>query len=422
MQIKILGSGKEVGRAAISVEYNNRSVLLDYGVNFDENDNPVMPLHISPIKLDGVVLSHVHLDHIGAAPLLYSSVKPKAFSTRVTRHLARLMLEDFLKLSGYYLDFEINEVNSLLSSIQDVKAGDFVKLSEFFSLDFYHSGHIPGSLSVKISTPDGSLIYTADINSIDTKLVESAKIDGAEADVLIIESTYGNANHPERKDVEKRLTESVNEVLEKGGTVLIPVFSVGRGQEIMTILAENDVSPVYIDGMVKQATEIMLENKVFLKNSELLEKAYSEQIFLKGWQDRRKVWKKPCVIVSSSGMLKGGPSRYYLRKIADDEKNAVFLVSFQGKNTPGRSIIERGIYEDGGKPVKARVEWMDFSSHAGKNGLIEIIKSIRNLEKIILVHGEPESQNVLADEIKQQTGIVPVIPNTGEVISFSKKH
>lgn len=417
MQIKILGSGQEVGRGAIAIEYKNKVVLLDYGVNFDDNDNPVMPLHIPPNKIEALVLTHVHLDHIGAAPLLYSTVEPRAFATRLTRQLSRLMLEDFLKLSGYYLDFEINEVNKLLASITDIEPGQSINLNDF-KLEFYFSGHIPGSVSVKVITPEGSVFYTSDMNTIETKLVGPNDYSNVEADVLVIESTYGNADHPERREVEKRFLDTVNEVISNGGTVLVPVFSVGRGQEIMSVLSEAEIHPVFVDGMVKQATQIMLENSPFLKDPSILEKASESQIFIKGWEDRRKIWKKGGVIVSSSGMLKGGPSRYYLRKIADDRRNALLLVSFQGKGTPGRKILETGAFEDGSQLLKARVEWFDFSSHAGRTGLLGTVKKIRNLKEIILVHGELDAQKNLAELIKSEVGINPRIPATGEVFDL----
>ncbi len=418
--IEILGSGQEVGRGAISVEYDGKSVLLDYGVNFDENDNPVMPLHIPPNKLEALVLTHTHLDHIGGAPLLYSSITPRAFATSFTMQAARMMLEDFLKLSGYYLDFEATEINRLLESITQVDFGDKIKLGEKFELFFHSSGHIPGSLSVSVKTPDGTILYTSDVNTIKTKLVDGAKFDNVEADVLIIESTYGDSDHPPRESVEKRFVDTVKEVYEKGGTVLVPVFSVGRGQEIMGVLIEHDIYPVYVDGMVRQATDVMLSNRKFLSRPELIEKAKNEYMFLKGWQDRRRVWKEPGVIVASAGMLKGGPSRYYLKKLHKEKKNAILMVSYQAPGTPGRLILEKGRYNEA-SVVEARVEWFDFSSHAGSSDLLGIVKSIKNLKKVILVHGEPETQNFFAERIKKEVGIDVIITKNGDKIEFSFK-
>lgn len=415
VKIRILGSGREVGRGAIAVEYNGRAVLLDYGVNFDESDNPVMPLHIMPNMLEAVVLTHTHLDHIGGAPMLYTSVAPQALATKFTQEAARLLLEDFLKLSGYYLDFEISEVERLLSSVRKVKPGSAIEL-ENFTLEFYSAGHIPGSLSVGVVLPHVRILYTSDVNTVDSKLVKGASFSGVKADVLIMESTYGDSDHPQREKVERRFVETVREVLDEGGTVLVPVFSVGRGQEILCVLIENNIYPVSVDGMVREATDIMLQNREFLRRPELLEKARKEYVFLRGWQDRRKAWRQPGVIVASAGMLKGGPSRYYLRKISGSERNALLLVSFQAPNTPGRSILETGMFNNYREPIKARVEWFDFSSHAGASGLLKIAKELSGLEKVILVHGELKAQESLARRIEETLGVEVLIPKNGEVL------
>jgi len=417
VSLRVLGSGREVGRGAIAVEYDGKVVLLDYGVSFDENDNPVMPLHVRPSDVEALVLTHSHLDHIGAAPLLYSSVSPRAYATSFTRDAARLLLEDFLKLSGYYLDFELSEVERLLSSIRAVEPGDSVDVGKF-RLEFVSSGHLPGSLSVFVEAAGARVLYTSDVNTRDTKLAKGASFAGAEANILIMESTYGSSDHPPRQKVEERFVESVKVTVERGGTVLVPAFSVGRGQEILCVLAERGVHPVRVDGMVREATDIMLKNKKLVHRSDLLEKARREYQFLAGWQDRRAAWRSPGVIVASAGMLKGGPSRYYLRKLAPSEKNAVFLVSFQAPGTPGRKILETGTYDSYNELVRARVEWFDFSSHAGASDLLSIVKSVKGLELVVLVHGEPKVQEHLARRIEEEVGVKVLVPANGERIEY----
>jgi len=117
-------------------------------------------------------------------------------------------------------------------------------------------------------------------------------------------------------------------------------------------------------------------------------------------------------------MLKGGPSRYFLKKIHDNPRNAVILVSYQGRGTPGRELIEKGTFSEGGERIRARLEWMDFSSHAGRSNLLEILKNIKNIERIVLVHGEESVQEEFAKNIKEILGIEPMIPATGEVIEI----
>ncbi|MEM4475552.1 MAG: MBL fold metallo-hydrolase [Fervidicoccaceae archaeon] len=417
-KITVLGGGGEVGRGALAVEHGNRAVLMDYGVTFDENDVPQMPLHVAPSRLDALVLTHSHLDHVGGAPLLYASLSPRALATSLTRAASRILLEDFLKLSGYYLDFEDHEVNKLLASIEEVAPGEEVEVGSF-KLKFLNAGHVPGSLSVLVETSNKSVLYTSDVNTVDTKLTKGADFSGIEAEVLVMESTYGSSDHPPRSSVERRFVEAVREVIEGGGVVLVPAFSVGRGQEIMCVLAEHEVEPVAVDGMIREATDVLLSNGSFIHRLDLLEKAREEFEFVRGWHERRRVWRRPGVIVASAGMLKGGPSRYYLRKIAHSEKNAIFMVSFQAPGTPGRKILEMGRYNEGEDLVKARVEWFDFSSHAGSSELLKIAKSIRGLELVVLVHGERKAQEALARRMKEEIGVEVIAPLNGESLDVT---
>lgn len=415
--ITVLGSGREVGRAAIALSIKGKNLLLDYGVNFDEEDKPRVPLHIRPRDVEAIIATHAHLDHIGAIPLFYISSSPKAFMTPLTKIISEIMLEDFLKISGYYLLFEHNEVKKLLELTTSIDYNKPVELDNF-TFQLINAGHIPGSSSVLVDIGGKRVLYTGDTNTVETKLVRPANFNNVKADVLVMEATYGASTHPPRRKVEERFIESIEEVTDKGGVVLVPAFSVGRGQEIMMVLAEHDLGlPVYIDGMIRTITEYMMSYPRYLNNPELLKKASSEFYFVKGWRDRRKIWKEPCVIIASAGMLKGGPALYYLKRIYSEEKNAVFLVSFQAPGTPGRILIEQGVLEAMDGPLKARLEWFDFSSHADKKGLVTIASSIKGLEKIILVHGEDESLLHLANELEERLdGVDVIIANNGTTI------
>ncbi|AFZ69810.1 putative exonuclease of the beta-lactamase fold involved in RNA processing [Caldisphaera lagunensis DSM 15908] len=421
-KIKILGSGKEVGRAGILIEENSRSVLLDYGVNFDEDDRPIFPLHVRPKDIDVVILTHSHLDHIGAAPSLYISIMPKIGATPLTLDVSKILLMDMIKLNGPYLPFDEQSVNDMLTSAETM---DYEKPYEYgdFQVTLMDSGHIPGSASVLVETSNNKILYTADMNTIETKLKNPHKLNGVEADTLIIESTYSTSNHPPRDETEKRFIDDVNDVVEKGGIVLVPAFGVSRGQEIMALLEEKGFGyNIWVDGMIRDIAELYIAHSNYLRSPGLLLKAMQEQRLVKGWNDRRKALKQPGVIIASAGMMKGGPSLYYLKKLAHNPRNAVFMVSYQAEKTPGRDILETGSYYDGNTKVevKARVEWFDFSSHTDRRGILETIKSIQGIQRVILVHGEPEGQKSLAEEIRNHnTNLDIIIPDNGDEINIS---
>jgi len=417
--IKILGGGKEVGRAAIEVSSNSESIILDYGVNFDANDNPNLPLQEVPSRVKGFIVSHSHLDHVGALPLYQISGNYPVYGTRLTRLITELMLKDFLKLSGAKVPFEWTEVRKVMDNFRSVNYHEEFEVSSF-KVELADAGHIPGSSMIKVKTDKGNIVYTGDTNVINTHLVKSAENEFLkDANVLVIESTYGRFNHPDRKVVEDEFYESVKEVIEGGGTVLVPAFSLSRSQEILSVLASRNFDyPVYYDGMVKEITELMIQNPEFINDYESLKKAYNYYKYVNGWNDRNKAVRNEGVIVSSAGMLKGGPAVYYFKKIADNSKNSVFLVSYQAENTPGRRLLETGKFDEYSPMLKARFQIFDFSSHAGKNQLKEMIKSAKNLEKVVLVHGSPDSSSVLAEELRRESGVEVVIAENGQEIKL----
>lgn len=418
IKIEILGSGQEVGRAAIAIWYKERSILLDYGTNFDEEDRPIFPGYIRPRDIDSVVLTHSHLDHIGAAPSLYVSISPRLVATRVTLDVSRILLYDMIKLNGSYLPYDESVVDEMVDKVEATEYNQEVE-SGNFTLKLIYNGHIPGSAAVLVEANREKILYTSDMNTIRTKLMDAADFSNIKADVVIIESTYALYTHPPREETEDRFCKNLKEVLESGGTVLVPAFGVSRGQEIMSLLAERDCGyPVWIDGMIRQVAEIYSANSRFLRNPELLRKAMTEFNIVRGWSDRRRAYRKSGVIIASAGTLKGGPSLYYTKKIGMNPKNAVFLVSFQPPGTPGRRLLEEGVYDNLDTPLLARLEWYDFSSHTDRNGILETIKNLKasGLQKVILVHGEYEGQLYLKDEIENKLDLEVLIPKNGEVI------
>ena len=424
IEVRVLGSGGEVGRAAIYIRDANREkgILLDYGINFDEEGRPRFPEHIRPIDVAGIVVSHAHLDHIGAVPQLFISARPLTIMTRPTMEIGEILIRDFMKISGYYIDYEEGELSLMMEHSLLLDYGEEVEVDKY-RIMLTSAGHILGSSLVYLETPSGhKILYTGDTNTIQTWTLTKAELWPMKIDTLIIESTYGNVAHPPRYETEKQLIDSIEEVIDNNGVVLIPAFSVGRSQEVISLVtAELPHVPVFLDGMSREITDIYLKNRKFLRDPEMFRKAIENTRFIRGWQDRRRVWRRPCVIVSSAGMLKGGPALYYLKKIADNPRNAVFLVSYQSPDSPGHEILETGRIEDLGLEIKARLQWFDLSSHAGRDGLLEIIYHYRHsLKNIVIIHGEDESRVKLAEMARMKIGedINIYIPSNGEKLEL----
>ncbi|BDC17128.1 MBL fold metallo-hydrolase [Acidianus sp. HS-5] len=417
--LKILGGGQEVGRSAIEVAGPEGSVVLDYGVNFNPDDTPNFPLQEMPSKVKAFIVSHAHLDHVGALPIYQISGSKLIYGTSITKEIGELILKDFLKISGPRVPYEWVEVKKTLDNFKTIKYNEEFEIGSF-RIKTSSAGHIPGSAVTVVKTDKGDITYTGDINITNTKLMKPADLEVMkDSRVIVTEATYGKFNHHQRQSVEDEFYNSIIEVLEEGGTVLVPAFSLSRSQEILSILAEKNIQyPVYYDGMVKTIMEIMINNPGYINNYEALKKAYNEFHYVNGLQDRKKAYKSNGVIVASAGMLKGGPAVYYFKKIADNPKNAIFLVSYQADNTPGRKLLELGKFDEDSPMLKARLQLFDFSSHAGRDQLMQILKSSNKLEKVIIVHSSADSAQYFADHVKQELGVEVIAPENGQEIQL----
>jgi len=417
LRVRILGGGREVGRAAVSVSSGDsrQSLLLDYGVNFDEEDKPRFPEHVKPSEVAGLVLTHAHLDHVGAAPMLHVTSRVPTVATALTKRLCEIMIKDFIKISGYYLPYEEVDLHNMIDSISDYSYESEAQLGDY-RIKLFNAGHIPGSSMAYVEVGESVVVYTGDVNTIDTRLVPRASVSGARADVVIIEATYGWIRHPPRELVEKEFLEAVKEVTDRGGNVLVPAFSLGRAQEILTLLYERFGGSVFYDGMIRQIYEVFISYPEYInKYEELLKSKEEFKPVVRPSQRRKIVDGRGNVIVASAGMLKGGPAVYYLKKLAGDPLNAVFMVSYQAPGTPGRHLLEDGVPSEEVGPVKARVQWFDFSSHAGVDGLLEILKSFRDVKHVVVVHTSEKAGRFFTEKIKESMSNVSVhLPHNNE--------
>jgi putative mRNA 3-end processing factor len=415
MQVKVLGAARQVGRSAFLVEHKDSAILLDYGALTTKE--PGFPIHVQPKQVNSIILSHAHLDHSGATPIFFLTDKVKLHCTPVTSELTTLLIEDFIKISGQYLPFEYLELMAMNKSTVNHGYRETFQVGEF-QLTFYDAGHIPGSSMIAIEAGSKRLIYTGDINGGDTNLLNHSWKGLGEADMVITESTYATAEHPERAKVERSFVDFANEVVERGGVLLVPAFSVGRAQELAMVLSNHGFKhPVGMDGMALKVNEILIRHQEYIRDPALFRKAIANLQTITGWNQRRKFIREPSVVISPAGMLVGGASVYYNQRLSMQEKNAIAIVSFQVPGTAGRTLLDKGLTLINGKPtkVKAEVRRFDFSSHSGKSTLIGDLEAIGGSPKYITVHGEEESCIMLADQLKKDLGVETFAPHAGEV-------
>ena len=325
-KLKFLGGTKEVGRSGVALSSDDACILLDYGIMLKRP--PDFPLHISPKDIDGIVLTHSHLDHSGSIPMFYLRGKISIYATPLTLSLAKILITDLIKLSNYYLPFEYTELDAMLKCATTLNVSKECNMGNM-KLRFQEAGHIPGSVQANIKlNKKKSLVYTGDLNTTETQLLNSADTDYGEISTLIIESTYANDDHQDREQSEIALIDKATEIVEGGGTVLVPAFSVGRSQEILCIFQKyNFKYPLTVDGMALQANEIMLNHPTAFRDCKLLKEALSNAEWVHRWKDRRDIINRPGVIVAPAGMLQGGAAAFYTDKIAREQKNAILLVS-----------------------------------------------------------------------------------------------
>lgn len=423
MNIEFLGGAGEIGRSAILLD---DSLLLDFGMSTD--NPPRLPLDCDP---EAVVVSHGHLDHAGAVPALLSGEsRPPVHWTSPTRELAMTLARDTLKLHGgsYRCPFTETELARLTQVSETHAYGESFDVAGY-EVTLYNAGHIPGSAHVLVdeaglrpasswtqSGDDGDtrLLYTGDFHTDSQRLV-SRTTARPDADVVICESTYSDVEHEPRAAVEKRFAESVKTTLWEGGTVVIPAFAIGRTQEMLLVCAAHDI-PCYIDGMGKEVTEMLQQYPEFLRDFEAFRRAKSGARFVTGRDGQRKrIADQNTAIVTTSGMLSGGPAMTYIPEIRGNPTNKIALTGYQVAGTPGRELLDTGSAEIAGKmtPVSARVESYDFSAHADREGLLEFLSSYANTP-ILTNHGD--RCEAFAAELRE-AGYEASAPELGETVT-----
>jgi putative mRNA 3-end processing factor len=392
MEARFLGGAGEVGRSAVLV---NDRLLLDYGMK--SGTPPQFPNDVDP---DAVVASHGHLDHVGAIPsLLGGDARPPVHWTPPTREFALTLARDTLKLHGGTMQCPFTETD--VQRVTQVSRTHGYRESfeaAGHEVTFYDAGHIPGSAHVLVDDGETRLLYTGDFHTDDQRLV-SGTTARPDADVVICESTYADVDHEDRSVVEERFVESVETTLWEGGTVVVPAFAIGRTQELMLICDAHDI-PCYVDGMGKRVTEMLRQYPEFVRDEDAFRRAKSHARFVTGRNGQRtRITDQQAAIITTSGMLSGGPAMTYIPAIRRNPMNKITMTGYQVAGTPGRDLLETGSAEIDGRrmPVSARVEQYDFSAHADREGLLSFLAAYGDA-RVLVNHGD--RCGAFADELR----------------------
>ena len=420
MKLTTLGASREVGRSAFLLEIENKKLILDYGVQIREP--MTWPLHVNPKEVDGIILSHAHLDHSGGVPSFYVSNEIKTYCTKPTAQISNLLIDDFINLSNdvrkQYLPYQHQELERMQENVVEIGMNSEFNIGNV-KVSFMNAGHMPGSVSIVIEGEGKRVVYTGDINSSDQNLVKGADTKYGEVDLLITEATYGVNDHPDREEVEEEFVSFAKDITERGGTLLVPAFAVGRSKEIACVLESHNFSlPVAMDGMALKTNQILLENLEFLGDSSLFKSMINGLTEAKNWKQRKELMNTPGVIIVPAGMMVGGLSSYYKGNIAMNKKNAISLVSYQAEGTPGRTLLEKKMIRVDGKlkKIKGKFEHFNFSSHSGSKQLFEMIDGIKGNPTIVAVHAEEEQATRFVEKIKKDYDYDAIAPELGDKI------
>ena len=430
-RVTTLGCCREVGRAAFLLSTPESRILIDCGEKpANHNGTPYLYVpEISPLtQLDAVVLTHAHLDHSAFIPLLYKyGYEGPVYSTPPTRDMAAMLQLDYLEVVRKETDripYTSNEVKTYVRHSITLNYGNVTDIAPDIKLTFHNAGHILGSAIAHFHVGDGlyNVAFTGDFNYSKSRLFSPAMAQFPRLEALFIESTYGGVNdiQPARRDAEEKLYEVVNMTLKRGGKVIIPAFAVGRSQEVMLALEEGirlgkiPKVTIYLDGMIREATAIHTAYPEYLNNE------LRNQIFREGLNpflapcfvqvDSPELREKviagdPCVVITTSGMLNGGPIFEYLRGCAPDARNALVFVGYQAEGTVGRRIQKgwRELPLGGRETIQVNLECLTvdgFSGHSDRRELMNYVGHISpRPEKIFTIHGDENKTIDLASSL-----------------------
>lgn len=450
MKLTILGGGSEVGASCLLLTIDGTDILVDCGVKCSGSGGlPCFSL-LEGHSPAAIVLTHAHLDHSGALPIVKPSFPgAPVFMTPPTLDLVSILLQDSLKImnSASEREGEIplytdSAVAAVLSDAFPVGFGNTVAIpGTDVKFTFYPAGHILGAAIVVFEGNEGSAVVTGDFSMQDQITVPGVRRPPGRRRVVITESTYGNRLHADRRIEERKLAEKITSVVTSGGKVLIPAFALGRAQEVIMALSMamergGEKFPVFVDGMVLKVCNAYSDHPNYLSPVMARKVRKFGNPFFKIHDNIRSVSSPkereriadgpPCCVISSSGMLTGGPSQFYAARFAESDKNMIAITGYQDEESPGRQLLDLAdgtgstIVLDGRQvSVRCAVEKYNLSAHADSTEIAGFVHAFRPSE-VVLVHGDLKARSALADSLTAMRCGRIYLPENGDEIDLGQ--
>ncbi|MBO4358136.1 MAG: beta-CASP ribonuclease aCPSF1, partial [Candidatus Methanomethylophilaceae archaeon] len=451
VRMTAMGGFRQVGRSASLLTTRESKILIDCGLDPSSDATPYFAIpEAQPLSdIDAVVITHAHLDHCGTLPALFKyGYKGPVYCTPPTRDLMALLQLDNIKL-GFGEDkktpYDASHVRQEILHTIPLKYNETTDIAPDVRLTFHNAGHILGSAIAHFHIGDGlhNVAFSGDTKYEKTWLFNPANNRFPRLETLVIESTYGGHNDvtPTRAEASEEMGNLLQQATAKGGKVLIPVFAVGRSQEVMLVIEEQMRSgkipkcPVYLDGMIWEATAIhtaypeylnsSLRTQIFQQNENPFLSPIFKRVETADMREEICHSPDPCIVLATSGMMSGGPVMEYFREWADDEDNWLLFVGYQSEGSIGRTI-QRGRPEITltmkGKPIELQIKMQrvtvdGFSGHSDRKQLMRYISSLEpKPNKIIIGHGEDKKCTDFASSIYKKFGIETKAPQNLETI------